>query len=285
MPNYNIKYFDAHCHLQDRRIGNDIGNVVLQMKRNSLCNVVCNGTSEKDWDDVKIIASNYDEVLPAYGIHPWYLKDVSDDWKDKLVCYLESHDYSSVGETGLDKNVSGEFSYELQKSMLCEHLEVANRLSKPISLHCVKAWSLLLDSLNSCPKIDIPVVMHSFSGSKDVMKHLIKYNTYFSFSGAITKQYNTKTRDVLLDVPVDRLLLETDAPDMIPEKQLLIDNGIATLECNLPSNIVLIAEYVADVLNVAKQELAVQLENNFKKVFLPSKSPQYSFVRKIGQES
>ncbi|MDA3799796.1 MAG: TatD family hydrolase [Kiritimatiellae bacterium] len=271
MPDEHIKYFDAHCHLQDPKFGNDISNVVMQMRNSSVSNVVCNGTSEKDWVDVKEIASKYDEVLPAYGIHPWYLKDVSDDWKDKLVCYIESHDYSSVGETGLDKNVSDGSSYELQKKMLCEHLEIANKLSKPISLHCVKSWGLLMESINSCSKIDVPIVFHSFSGSKDVMKQLTKHNAYFSFSGTITQHNNRKARDVLLDVPLDRLLIETDSPDLLPDRQLLIANGISELQCNSPSNVVLIADFIAKELNMPPAELLARLESNFRKVFLPNK--------------
>ena len=264
MSDYNnkIKYFDAHCHLQDERIVDSIDDIILQMRKVGVSKVVCNGTSPYDWEAVKNIAESYDEVLPAYGVHPWYL-NVSDDWKDILAEYLKSHNYSSVGECGLDKNA--DFSYDLQKSILCEHIDIANQLSKPVSVHCVKAYQLLIDALKNA-RCDIPIVIHSFTGSIEMMKQLCKLNVFFSFSGTITRKHS-KYIDVLRAVPKDRILLETDSPDLLPDKDMLSAAGIDCAGNNVPSNIVVIADFAAGVLGIDIEELAERVENNFEKVF------------------
>jgi len=260
--NGDIKYFDAHCHLQDKRIVDSLDDIILQMRKNSVFKVVCNGTSPDDWEAVKNIAESYDEVLPAYAVHPWYL-NVSDDWKDILIEYLKSHNYSSVGECGVDKN--SDFSYDLQKSILFEHIDVANQLSKPVSVHCVKAYELLWDSLNSA-RCDIPIIIHSFSSSVEMMRQLCKLNVFFSFSGTITRK-NSKYIDVLRKVPKERILLETDSPDLLPDKDMLSAAGIDCVENNVPSNVVVIAEFAAEVLGTAVEELVEQVESNFERVF------------------
>ncbi len=255
----NIKYFDAHCHLQDKRIIDSIDDIILQMRKNSVFKVVCNGTSPDDWAAVNHIAEKYDEVLPAYGLHPWYLK-VSDDWKDILIQFLKACNYSSVGECGFDKNA--DFSYKLQKSIFYEHIDIANQLSKPISIHCVKAYNLLWDSLNSV-RFDIPIIIHSFSSSVEMMKQLCKLNVFFSFSGTIVRR-NSKYINVLREVPRERILFETDSPDLLPVSSLLSSE---VDENNVPSNVVAITEFAAEVLGIEIEELAEQVENNFERVF------------------
>jgi len=259
------KYFDAHCHLQDKRIIDSVDDIILHMKESSVCNVVCNGTSPDDWESVKQIVKKYSEVLPAYGVHPWYLNAVNDDWKDVLVEYLHSHKYSSVGECGLDKNVVSKFSYDLQKSIFSEHIDVANQLNKPVSVHCVKAYQLLFDTLKKS-NLDVPVVIHSFSGSKEMMRQFCKLNVFFSFSGTITRKHS-KYMDVLRAVPKDRTLLETDSPDLLPDKYVLLDSGIDCVGNNVPSNIVLIADSAAEVLGIGVEELTERVQGNFERVF------------------
>jgi TatD DNase family protein len=258
-----IKYFDAHCHLQDQRIIDSVENIILQAQKSSICNVVCNGTSPGDWESVKQIANKYTIVLPAYGVHPWYLK-ISDDWKDILIEYLNSHKYSSIGECGLDKNVVSKFSYEHQTSVLSEHFDIAHQLNKPVSVHCVKAYQLLFDILKK-EDLDVPVVIHSFSGSKEMMRQFCKLNVFFSFSGTITRK-NSKCIDVLRDVPREQLLLETDSPDLLPSIDLLNAAGIDD-NINVPSNIVVIAKFAADVLKIGVDELNALIGKNFGKVF------------------
>jgi TatD DNase family protein len=259
----DIKYFDAHCHLQDDRIVNSIDDIILQMRKNSVCKVVCNGTSPDDWAAVKHISEKYDEVLPAYGLHPWYLDEANADWKDILVQFLKACNYSSVGECGFDKNVKDKFSYDLQKSIFCEHIDVANQFSKPVSVHCVNAYQLLWDSLSSI-ECDSPIIIHSFSSSAEMMKQFCKLNVFFSFSGTLTRK-NSKYVNVLREVPRERILLETDSPDLLPDSGLLpsdVDDGN-----NIPSNIVVIAEFAAEVLRIGVEELAEQVESNFDRVF------------------
>ena len=144
-----------------------------------------------------------------------------------------------------------------QETVFLEQLELSRRLNRPVCIHCRRAWGRLqaiLESLGPHPR---GMLIHAFSGAPDLIPGLARLNAYFSFSGAITSDKNRRGQRSLQQVPEDRLLLETDAPDMPPEASLA-----AARSPNEPSNLPLILRHAAALRSTPAEKLAEQTWRN-----------------------
>src|SRR5258707_11946961 len=102
----NPALFDAHNHLQDSRLRPQLCTIVEAARTENIRKMVVNGSTEQDWPEVFALAREYPEVLPSYGLHPWYIKDRSRQWKENLISYLGLC-RAGVGEIGLDRWIEG----------------------------------------------------------------------------------------------------------------------------------------------------------------------------------
>tara|TARA_B110000037_G_scaffold217766_1_gene279481 strand:+ start:999 stop:1793 length:795 start_codon:yes stop_codon:yes gene_type:complete len=260
--------FDAHCHLQDPRLIESADLLLTACEALGVEKTAVNGTSEKDWSAVSGLASRSRCVLPSYGLHPWFVKERGEDWKEVLLDYWESDD-AHVGEIGLDRWIR-DFDIEDQIEVFRWQLRQAERLDKACTIHCLKAFGILETVLREeCCLPQKGFLLHSYGGSAEMIPGFASMGAYFSFSAYFSLERKEKQREVFRSVPLDRLLIETDSPDMLGDSGLIsyprFDERGESI--NDPRNIVGIYDYVAEMLNVDRSELEEQVADNFRRLF------------------
>ncbi len=168
--------YDAHNHLQDERLRLD-ADLWNALAAENVQKMVVNGASESDWDAVLDLARTHREVVPAFGYHPWYVKERSREWRDRLLRCLDSS-RASIGEIGLDRWIR-DGDLPLQEEMFTAQMQIAAERNLPASIHCLQAWGRLLDLLRQGPRPRCGFVLHSFGGPQEMIGELAKLGAYF----------------------------------------------------------------------------------------------------------
>jgi TatD DNase family protein len=259
-------YYDAHCHLQDKRLKPFLAEIVEAIPQSPIKFVSVCGSEEKDWKDVAELSEKYNWIIPSFGVHPWYVKDISQNWFESLSRYLDEHK-AGVGEIGLDTWIKG-YDIELQESVFVSQLKIAAERNIPASIHCVKAWDILIKILKTTPLPSCGFIIHSYGGLKNYIKPLYELGAYFSFPGYYANDRKIEQRESFKQIPIERLLIETDAPDQLPpdflnKHPLFNTNNKRPL--NHPLNLIPIYEFAAQLLGVSK--LCEIVEENFLRLF------------------
>ncbi|MEM9025403.1 MAG: TatD family hydrolase [Verrucomicrobiota bacterium] len=255
-------YLDAHCHLQDEQLA----SVLSEVFSSEIGAWIVNGTSPADWGSVAALADRDKRVIPAFGWHPWELSECpSDDSFVSLRKCLGLYPNAHVGEIGVDGWKEG-LEDQLQIDCLVKQLEIAAEFSRPVTLHCLKAWGLLEKAWNQAKAHPKRLLLHAFNGSIEVAKAWINRGGYFSFSTYFLHSRKDKIRAVFAELPMDRLLLETDAPAMAPPEDVCIGNvnSKGNTRFNHPMNIELAYRALADLRSLEIQKLEAQVDDNFR---------------------
>ncbi len=205
---------DAHTHLQDLRLSDTVDQVVRRSMVAGVTHMVCCGVQESDWQRVASLADRYSGIFPAFGLHPWFISSRSPDWLDYLESFLLHHS-GAVGEIGLDRH-SSPVDNEDQLLVFKSQLQLARKYERPVNLHCRNAFGLLADLLKENGGLPHGGVIHSYSGSAEMVKVFEKSGAHISFSGSLTRPHNKKARLAARAVSLERLLIETDTPDLLP---------------------------------------------------------------------
>lgn len=224
-----MQFIDTHIHLQDykQKCATDI---IEEMSEFGVQKLLCVSATEEDWEKVAILAqTNPQKVVPAFGLHPWYLEKRSAIWLSTLENMLQQFPNALVGECGLDKLKNPEA--EPQREVFIKHIELAKKFRRPLLIHAVKSFVWLDELWDKMPQ---KFVLHSFGGSAEQAKIAVKYGAYFSFSGGLLK--SKKTLSALNVIPNDKILLETDGP-----YQALVKDKESGIE-DLPQILKVIAE-------------------------------------------
>ena len=256
-------WVDSHNHLQDPRLGEPTP-LIAAMRKAGIRRCIVNSTCEHDWKNVEALAASEPSfILPAFGIHPWHAHTASSGWQARLQDLLEIHPHASIGECGLDTWVS-EPSLDIQRPVFIDQLRLSRELNRPITIHCLKAWGPLFDAFAAGPPAP-HFLMHSFSGSIETARRLIPLGAYFSFSGYFLHERKSAILEVFRQLPRDRILLETDAPDMLPPPDFI------TLPLpknhNHPANLPAIGNALAAMLGMQPEALATLTSENAKSCF------------------
>lgn len=206
---------DVHAHLQDTALADDLDGVLLRAAACGVQRIVVNGTSPRDWDAVAALAAGSPSLAAAYGVHPWFLDGLPESWFDDLARRLAADPASTVGEIGLDRAIEPRDD-ELQERVFLAQLRLARDLGRPATLHCRRAWGRMMDLLRAEGRHPAGLVLHSYGGGEELMRPLAALNGFFSFSGSVTHPANRRARAAARAAPSDRLLVETDSPDLPP---------------------------------------------------------------------
>ena len=232
-----MKLFDAHNHLQDERFDLDRPMVLERAAAAGVSGMAVCGTTEANWADVASLAMDRSEIIPCYGLHPWWVAARSPQWRDTLVDRLQ-RESAAVGEIGLDFAVE-DLNVTEQESVFLEQLRLSREYNRPAIIHCRKAWERMLELLTEAGPHPVGILLHAYSGGASRIDALVELNAWFSFSASVTYPNNRRGPLALRAVPRDRLLLESDAPDMPP----------AEVERNEPA-------YLCGTLRAAARHLA-----------------------------
>jgi len=262
-----MKFYDAHNHLQDDRFTGRQNELLAACAKAGVARMVVNGACESDWPQVRALARKNKIVLPSFGYHPWHLHERTPDWQKNLEKFLNEIP-SAIGEIGLDRWKPG-LSYDGQEEVFLAQLQIAAERNLPVSIHCLQAWGRLLELLQNNPRPQRGFVLHSFGGAAEMVPALAKLGAYFSFPGYFLHERKLKQRETFKQVPPDRLLIETDAPDqLLPEDKILFPLADANGKpLNHPASLVAAYSGLAEFLGEKPEPLTARVEENFLRVF------------------
>lgn len=206
---------DTHCHIDDEQYAQDLDEYIVRQKTNGVEMMLIPSINSASLSSVPAICNAYKGYcFPAIGLHP---EDVREDWKQVLNEMKQALDngtsqWIAIGEIGLDYHFDTTFKQE-QKAVLREQMQWAAEKHLPVMIHSRDSTEDLLNILKEYPSV--VGVLHCFSGSKEVAQQAIRMGYYLGIGGVITFK-NSKLAQHLDGIPLDRLLLETDAPYMAP---------------------------------------------------------------------
>ena len=266
---YPFPVYDAHNHLQDERLGSQFPTIVRALQEIPLRKAVVNGTREEDWEAVADLAAKYDWIIPSMGLHPWNVNHRSENWEHRLQQMLDSPGKpAAVGEIGLDRWIE-DHNFSAQQEVFRIQLRHAAKRNLPVSIHCLQAWGPMLEALQEEELPKCGFLLHSYGGSAEMVKEFADVGGYFSLSGYFAHDRKNRQKEAFRRVPMDRLLLETDAPDMIPPQSYMLHflSDSEGAELNHPGNIPAVYEFAAELYGIAMEKLAVIVEENFRRLF------------------
>lgn len=251
---------DAHNHLQDPRFEGQQEKVIAEMNSVGITGGIVNGTSETDWHSVAELAEKYPNfITPSFGLHPWKINSRSKNWFSTLTKYLNRFPKAGLGECGLDRWIK-EPHFEDQKEAFIDQLQLAAELQRSVTIHCLKAWGPLMKILHHQKELP-KFLLHSFGGSLEIAQELSKLGAYFSFSGYFLHQRKSTQLEVFRHIPVDRLLLETDAPDMLPPDHFV---KFPLQQLNHPANLCAIQEELEKEIQLTKNQILTNTQTFFE---------------------
>lgn len=260
--------YDSHLHLQDPRLKTVLFGLTDCYEPLKVDRVVVNGTEEGDWESVGQLSEMFPFVKPAFGLHPWKTFDRSPHWLGNLE-YCIDHYNGFVGEIGLDRWIE-HHDFEDQIDVFIKQLQLAARKDLPASIHCLNAWGKLVELLETESKPSSGILLHSYSGSIELVPRLVELGCYFSFSGYFLSDRKAKTRETFQTIPVERILVETDAPFQPLPKELVkhpLPVDADGKPVNHPGNLEVVYEGLSKVLGISVSNLEQQVAQNFDQLF------------------
>lgn len=278
-------FYDGHNHLQDEWLAPYRSQVLQHLGALPLKQAVVNGTGESDWTAVSELAAQHDWIVPSFGLHPWWAGTRTDGWRANLEAILTRHPRAGVGEIGLDRwilerarpddpRLAGLRRAPLaeQQDVFTAQLQLAAERNLAATIHCLDAWSPMWDVLR---KSQVPArgfLLHAYGGPKEMVLGLAERGAYFSFNGSFLGDRKQRLKQVFQDIPLDRLLVETDAPAMpLPQswRTHKLPPGPGGTPLNHPGNIEAVYIGLAALRGMSVAELSVAVETNFQRLFAP----------------
>ena len=247
-------FIDVHCHL-DSNYYNDIDKVINNAKKNNVNKLIYNGCNKKSNKEIIKLINKYDSVYGAVGYHPTELDDVNEKDYELLESLLSNKKIVAIGEIGLDYHYP-DTNKEKQKYAFRRQLELAEKHNIPVIDHDRDAIQDIFDIMS---EYNIKGVIHCFSGILEMDKEFIKKRFLISVRGIITFKNAKNIIEVIKNIDLSYILLETDSPYLTPEP--------FRKEQNEPRDIPIIASKIADILNVSIEEVSSKTTDNAKRLF------------------
>lgn len=262
--NGTLRYIDAHLHLQEKALLPNAAGVLKRAQAAHVAQLFCNATQPDDWHSVLHLARQYACVRPFVGVHPWYVEHVKDGWANELESLVKAN-RCGVGEIGLD--FAKPIARQLQMDVFEKQLAAAARLGRPVSIHCVKAWAALTETLTNISALP-PFMVHAFNGSAEIARELIRLGGYVSFNAlSLTVNRLAKTNQLLRSLPADRILFETESPFGLNKAVDFL--GIKSDQVNEPASLPQIVSYAARLAQKEVEVFAEMLYENSKRFISP----------------
>lgn len=262
-----MKWLDAHNHLHDARLAAFAAEIARSLEALPISAAVVNGTREEDWAAVRDLAGRHPFVVPAFGLHPWHVPRRSAGWRENLVRALDETPGAVIGEIGLDRWIENHDLPE-QLGVFREQMEIAAERNLAAAIHCLRAWGALHEQLRDGRRPARGFLLHSYGGPREMIGPFARLGAYFSFSPYFLHPRKAGAREVFREMPLERLLVETDAPDMCPPEgenpnPLLFEGRML----NHPANLEVAYGALAELRGLPVEELSGVVEANFLRLF------------------
>lgn len=246
-------FIDTHCHLS-RKYYDDIDNVILENRKSGIDKIIISGCELEDMEESVALALAYDNIYLSLGFHPSEAGKIGQDELSYLEELLHQNKVVAIGEIGLDYHYGKDLIHE-QKDLFAYQLHLAEKLKLPVIIHSRDATR---DTIELLRQYDVHGVIHCFSGSVEIAKEYIKMGFYLGIGGIVTFK-NCNLSNVILEIGLHHLVLETDSPYLAPTPY----RG----EKNSSKYIPIIASRIADTLGVSQEEVMIETTNNALSIF------------------
>ena len=246
-------YIDTHCHLSMEDY-DDIDKVIEENKNALVDKIVVSGCSRESIEEVMDLKDKYDMVYVTIGYYPEYADTVSQSDLDYLKSLLGEKKIVGIGEIGLDYHYTKD-NKDKQIWLFEEQLKIAEEFNLPVVIHSRDAT---MDTINTLKKYKVKGIIHCFSGSLETANIYISMGFLLGIGGVVTFK-NSKLKDVVKEVPLESIVLETDSPYLTPVPFRGKINSSKYLE--------FIANFIADIKNISVGELAEITSRNASSLF------------------
>lgn len=254
-------YIDSHCHINFPELAARMPEVLAKMADNQVTHALCVSVDLPDFPQVLALAHQYPHIYASVGVHPDY-EDTPEPSVEQLVQLADDPKIVAIGETGLDYyRLEGDL--EWQRERFRTHIKASRLTRKPLIIHTRSASEdtirIMREEGAGTDAGGVAGVMHCFTESLAVAQAAIEMGFYISFSGIVTFKSAKELQAVALALPLERMLIETDAPYLAPVPY----RG----KMNEPGFVAHVAEYLAQLKGVSVQEVAAQTSANFRRLF------------------
>lgn len=259
---------DSHCHLDAPEFDADRGAVIARARAAGVTAQVVPAVSAAGWPKLRRLCEAGDQLHPAYGLHPMYLAEHEERHLAALRHVLRIGRPVAVGECGLDFHVEG-LDAQRQQFFFEAQLKIAREFDLPVVVHARKAFDAVIATLRRIGGVGstsgnaLRGVVHSFSGSEEQARQLWKLGFHLGIGGPVTYERAQRLRRIVASMPIEFLLLETDAPDQ--------PDAFHRGQRNEPSRLAVVRDCVAGLRGTTGEAVAVATRGNAQRLFgLPS---------------
>jgi len=254
---------DTHCHLTSeiyKKNNITTSEIVEKSKNSGVFELLTIGVSIEDSKISLEKSCKYPEVFCSVGVHPCYIDSVEKDanFIKKSKELSSNENVKAIGECGLDYSyLKNDKKIELQKNVFKKQIELSIDVDKPLIIHCRNEWNDLISILSSY-KRKARGIIHCFTGTLEQAKELINLGFYISISGIATFKNAEDLRTTIENLPIEKIILETDSPYLAPEPY----RG----SINLPENILITAKKVASIKNLPLPQFLIHIRDNVREI-------------------
>lgn len=252
-----MPFVDSHCHINFPELSENIGDVLAQMRDNEVVSALCVSVNLADFPQVLALAEQHSHIYASVGVHPDY-EGVEEPDITHLVRLAQHPRIIAIGETGLDYyRLKGDL--EWQRARFRTHINAARESGKPLIIHTREAGADTLRIMAEEKASEAGGVMHCFTETWEVAEAALEMDFYISFSGIVTFKNAKKLKEIAQRVPLERMLIETDAPYLAPVPH----RG----KLNQPAYVKHVAEEIATLRNISLEEVGRSTTENFERLF------------------
>ncbi|MFZ0547420.1 MAG: TatD family hydrolase [Candidatus Promineifilaceae bacterium] len=251
---------DTHCHLDFDRFDEDREAVLERAIAVGVERIIVPALDLKNCPTVLALADQYEQVYAAVGVHPNSSAEWQDDWLEQIQQFARHEKVVAIGEIGLDYYWD-DSPKEVQQRALARQLELAEELGLPVIIHNRNSDEDVLRLLAESPLKDRPQpgVLHSFSAPWETAESALEMGYFLGFTGPVTYKNANELRAVVAKVPLNRILVETDAPFLAPQQH----RG----KRNEPAYVAYVAERIAQIRGLTEAAIAWQTTENARRLF------------------
>lgn len=251
-------YIDSHCHLNFPELAEDLEQVLLNMQESQVSHALCVSVDLERLPEILNLAEAHENIFASVGVHPDY--ELPTEPQQAEIVHLARHPkVVAIGETGLDYyRLKGDL--EWQRNRFRTHIRAAIEAKKPLIIHTRSAAEDTLRIMREEDADKVGGVMHCFTESLDVALAAIDLNFYISFSGIVTFKNAASLKEVARQIPLERILVETDSPYLAPVPH----RG----KLNQPAYVKFVAQEIASLRGISPEEVGLATSRNFRNLFL-----------------
>lgn len=253
-------FIDSHCHLDRLKLSpydDNLGAAIRAAEEQGVSKMLCVAIDLEHIDDVLGIAEAHENVYASVGVHPSSI-ECEAPTEERLLALADNEKVIAIGETGLDYYYTADHAEEQQKRFITQ-LNVSRETRKPVIVHTRDAKEDTLEIIKKHSDPDVAGVLHCFTEDWDMAQRAMDLNFYISFSGIVTFKNAVELQEVAKNMPLDRMLIETDSPYLAPMPY----RG----KPNEPKYVPEVARFLAELKGVPVEEIADITSSNFRQLF------------------